>query len=734
MDSTHELAKNWCDKITAETSFHISKPRSLEGLSGLGIWSKHDGSELASNLPVGIYTVDIETCRLSEGYWVPFCAVVYDWLTGDYWYWVARAINSFVHLPIAPGSILIGHNICGYDRQYFENEYQLDPPYEYLDTMGFAVRLRGISSQQVPLYKLDRGDWVKEHYGNSLAALTEAYLGLSLDKSVRSDFSGKPWSYYQENALSILNYCAKDVVSTSRLFRRLWFEVLESIHPITIRAHGLLSKTRIPIDTGDLVQYIHRVSEYYDTQQSEVLRLLADLKDRVFQEVVTPWMSGNLSLGSLSAGYQHLDWTPAKSGKTKGQPLWYRKAGEVTLSGHLAPILLGVCYSGSPVYWSSGSWCADGQKIPHPEGKGNLGQIFNKHYWDLIGDLITTDNPDSYPVLKKIKDLQFWKAFQGRVRNALRFTANGIHIPDYKPWGTVSGRGSDSLWLVSPSPKADSPGSELRSLVRPPITHRIVGGDFASQEMRIFALLGDSTKSRLGSSELSQLLLGDGDIHTALSEKSGAPRKICKNINYGAIYGLGLKSGETYCRLAGMANPRATAKTVIESLKGRKLQNGFFSGGLASLSFNHIAQLMMNPETAVSPILGNRISKALRTHEFAPSRQNWYVQTSGCDLRDILVLEMHRLLPKVSLMLFVHDEPRYLVPESLVPQALEALQASHRVAIETMACEFGLKDLPEFFLYFDSLESDHCWRKSAEDPCLTPTNLDPVPPGQTFKR
>lgn len=739
-----EAANIWVSGITSALT-EVSDPHDLPAAYPIGQWFtvKETGETLAldSQLPTGFYTVDIETCKIGPDNWVPFCAVIYVFATRVYWYLQCRAIEPFLELPIASGSILVGQNITGYDRQYFQNEYSLDPPFEYLDTMCLAIRLRGISNQQEALYALHRGDsschqWTDEHHTNGLQGLCEAYLGVQVDKGTRTKIIGKPWAFYKENAHEILDYCAKDVFYTSELARVLWTECLGEFHPVSLRAMGLLSKSRIPLDAEDLKAYIRKLDSYYDSRMQEVSEVLDALMAKAFETIVKPWMAGDLRIPDMPVGYQHLDWEPAKTGATKGQPLWYRKrpkAGTLTLSGHLAPVLLGTRYSGHPVYWSQGSWCADGQQIPHPQGQGNLGQVFNKHFFPALGSLITIDDETAYPAVREIKDLQFWKAFQSRIKNVQRFTRNGVHIPDYKPWGTVSGRGVDSLWLVSPKPEKDKPGSELRALVKTPEDWRIIGADYASQEMRIFALMGDSLRGRLGSSELSKLILSNGDLHTALSDLTNAPRKLCKNVNYGAVYGLGLTTAEVYCRLAGMENPAQVAKTILAGLKGQKMPNGFFAGGLASLSFNAVIGLLRDPEGAKSPILANRISKALRTSEFVPSRQNWYVQVSGSDLRDLLVCAMDYLVPEVSLMLYVHDEPRYLVPLALSTRVAECLQTAHQFSIETMAEEFSLQGLPDFFLHFDCVEVDTIWRKSADDSCVTPTQPVPVPPGIELK-
>jgi DNA polymerase gamma 1 len=736
------LSDFWVGLVSEHLELQVPEPPELWDIPA-NVWVSGTAKEptmTIHELPRGLYVVDIETCNLSLDYWVPFCATIYDLANKRYWFWVAKTINNFVYLPIARGSTLIGHNITGYDRRYFENEYQVDPPFEYIDTMGLATRLRGVSNQQVPLYKLHHQGryqpWAEEHYGSSLKGLCEAYLDLSVSKETRDVMVGKPWTWYQENKVSILSYCAKDVYYTVLLAQKLWAESVESFHPISLRAMGLLSKSRIPLQTGDLIPYIKRADEYYGSRKEKIAELLKQALDQVFERFVLPWSKGLILMGQIPESYHWLDWTPGKSGPTKGLPAWWRKKTKIlTLDSQLTPIILGVRYDGQLVSYrkigKTSAWFYGDELIPHPEGEPHLGAIFNKHHWALLGTVLTTEDPSNYEILELAKKLQFWKAFRGRVYEAFRFTSNGIHIPDYKPWGTISGRGSDALWLVSPSPKADVPGSELRSLARAPHGHKIVGADFASQEMRIFAFLGDSLAGRLGSSELSNLILNNGDIHTALAETSGAPRGLCKNINYGAVYGLGLVSAEKYCRLAGMEDPKAMARTILESLRGKKAPSGQYSGGIGSKCFNAIQALMKNYQGAESPILGNKITKALRTKDFVPSRQNWFVQASGSDLRDLLVVCLHALRPEVSLMLYIHDEPRYLVPEDLAQDFVADLQSAHYAAITHMMAIFGLPQPPDHCLRFDAVEIDDVWRKSATDPCVTPTQPVPIPPGLT---
>lgn len=734
--------------VTVTTRPPISYPWPLADYP-FDVWFSSSGV-LTADLPKGIYAVDIETIKVTDDDWRPFCAVIYSFATGSYYYRMTASMVKFIDLPIAEGSLLIGHSITAYDRRYFSNEYLLTAPFQYLDTKCLAIRLRGISNQQVGTYGYLHSDyyegdlplWAEEHVGNDLDSLCQSYLGCQVDKGLRDTMVKSDLAYYVSKRIDILTYCARDVWYTSRLFNAIWAEAILAFHPQTIHASALLSGSRIPLDSVSLDNLIDQTSNWYSEVTEEVSKVLSDCLERAFKTYVEPWARGEIDLSQLPISYQSLDWTTKKSGSNKGLPHWYTvaKSKPATLSQKLSAILLGLRYQGNLVYFKkigrSGTWVTERGEIPHPEGKGNLGDVFNKHHWALLGPGLpfTLDDPGLQSTLFKVKSLQFWKAFQSRVKATKRFTANGIHIPAYLPWGTVSGRSTDNLWLVSPKPTKDQPGSELRSTVRAPNGYRIVGGDFSSQEMRLFALIGDSARGRLGSSQLSQLLINGGCMHDALRDRSGAPRSVCKNINYGAIYGLGLKSAVIYCRLAGMDSPQTRAKAILDELKGVKTPSGSFAGGIASESFNAVAQAIKNPASTVSPILGNRLSKGLWSNDFLPSRQNWVVQVSGSDMRDLLVTQMNVLDPSYQLMLFVHDEPRYLVPLDKADQLAKDLQTCHQATMVEVLDRLGLGDVPDPYRYFDAIEIDNIWRKTADDPCLTPTQTVPIPPGITLKR
>lgn len=702
------------------------------------------GEHLPSFDSPGIYALDLETFCVDKAVnkWVVFCAVLYDFGHQTYYYWLADRTTPLLQLPVAPGSVLIGHNITAYDRRYLEAEYSASTPYLYLDTQSMAIRLRGISNQQLPLWKKQHkegnpDDWAKEHYGNSLAALYEGYFGEPLDKGLREKMLYETWYWYQSRALDILDYCASDVKATANLFKEMWPEVKEAVHPISIYASALLSQQKLPINKEAYEGYLDRVDSYVKAEKSEILACLDRVRQETFETVVEPWMRGDLAVSQMPLGFAELNWTKGLSGPTKGQPLWWRKLPKaLTLDQRLTPVLLGIQYEGKDVRWpaelSPSQWFAGDSPIPHPKGEERLGGFFNKHFWPLFDSgVITLRNPEYLEILRKIANLQLWKAFQGRIHESNNHIHRGWHIPAYLAWGTVSGRGADPVWLVAPKTDSSVPGSELRSLVRAQDGYRLVGADFSSQEMRIFALLGDASAGHFGASDLSRLVYS-GDVHTALSEESGAPREVCKNINYGAVYGLGLQTAEVYCRLAGMTDPRAMAPKILDRLKGRKA-NGHYVGGLGSLSFNAVQRLIATPRRTKTPILFNRLSKALWTKDFVPSRQNWIIQAAGQDLRDLLVCFMAILIEEndldAKLAIYVHDEPRYLVAlDDALPFA-NLLQFAHR-AIMKYVCEvleLDPADLPPNLEQFDSVEIDRVWRKDAHADCLTPTQSVPIP-------
>ena len=80
------------------------------------------------------------------------------------------------------------------------------------------------------------------------------------------------------------------------------------------------------------------------------------------------------------------------------------------------------------------------------------------------------------------------------------------------------------------------------------------------------------------------------------------------------------------------------------------------------------------------------------------SRINWVVQSSGVDYLHLLLVAMHYLMERLDikgrLLLSIHDEVRFIIPEKDTLKAALALQISNLWVRALFASRVGIQDLP----------------------------------------
>jgi len=145
-----------------------------------------------------VYVADYET-GVVNGRWLPICAVVAtergEWYT---WFnpglWDASQREWLVPLyPEYPDSIGVAHN-AGYERSFSLPQYdwQAETGYWFC-TMSLVQGLRGMNNQQIPAYRKFSAEgrqfpWVKAATPSNLSEALRNVTGVSLDKSVRTDY------------------------------------------------------------------------------------------------------------------------------------------------------------------------------------------------------------------------------------------------------------------------------------------------------------------------------------------------------------------------------------------------------------------------------------------------------------------------------------------------------------------------------------------------------------------
>jgi len=367
---------------------------------------------------------------------------------------------------------------------------------------------------------------------------------------------------------------------------------------------------------------------------------------------------------------------------------------------------------------------------------------------------------------------------------------DAVIIPSLIPIGTVSRRATENTWLTASNPKKNKIGSELKTTILAPEGYKIVGGDVSSQEAWIASLLGDSytqgllppqgkagvdyllngynweVKGKVGKTPFSvQVLIGEKsnntDIHSfttqvvlnysqkLLGKPANVNRDNCKQLNYSRYYGAGVRSTGVYLRQfdkqLSTSEANKIAKQIFAETKGEKIYNPHtktkvWAGGSESEMFNALDEISNSPLPA-TPCLMSCLSDALlpmndKRNQYATSRTNWVVQSSGVDFLHLMLVGTEYLfrLFKIEgrLALTIHDSLHYIVKEEQAEMASWLLNICHLWVRAFFSYRVGIKEIPKSIAWFDGIDIDHTLRKEVTSPCLTPSKKDPEPEGRVF--
>lgn len=699
--------------------------------------------------------------------WRPFLCVAVD---SEYWYfWLADMTKELPTVaPFNGDNLIVGHNVS-YDRSYLATEYtRQESGNNFFDTMAAWIAVRGFTNQQRSIIKasektkvavndsedddyysfqaLTQPAWVDQTTTQSLKSLYEFYYPEeTLDKAARDLWVKQGTSYLRSNMDTVIEYAFKDVWVTLKVFQAVYPELMRSQpSKISTLAQVMLGNTWLPLSD--------RWENYYETAEAKTREILdgieADLE--------------KLALEVLDKPTEHqllvLDWTPAKTGKNKGLPKWYRDCkGRPSIGSRVAVTLLGVTYMNEIVRWQQETsntgyyYTTSFGKLPHPEKAGkNLSNIFCKGNVSLFenGVFKTATDGAAKMVSDKVSTLN-WVSLRERISQVHIERPEGyiVTLPQIVVTGTVTRRGADNLWLVASNPKEKRIGTELKSMIAPPEGYSIVGADVASEELWIASALGDATIGFNGATALGlSVLIGDKkngtDPHSLVATAQGIVRDLAKNIVYGICYGLGLKGCSDYLRKSNMLLSEVTAKAnamaLLAQVKGRKSPiDGSYIDGMGSLSFNRM-EAIAKSKVPTTPVLKAKISRCLQGHsDFTTTKVNWVVQSSGSDFRDLLVLYtkyfMDLLKVDGRMLLFIHDESRWLVRNEHIKRATYAFQLAHLYTRAYFIDALGLDALPAGESLFPEVDVDpYCLRKDTQAPQVTPSQPEAIAPGYVY--
>ncbi|KAJ3234698.1 DNA-directed DNA polymerase gamma mip1 [Chytriomyces hyalinus] len=415
-------------------------------------------------------------------------------------------------------------------------------------------------------------------------------------------------------------------------------------------------------------------------------------------------------------------------------------------------------------------------RIPHKDGEeDNCGNPLSKGYIKAFDQgILGSSYLGANEILTRQSMCSYWISARNRIKGQLIVrpgpsTHPGTEIiPDYKNrpdgakiilpqiavMGTVTRRAVEATWMTAANAKQNRIGSELKTLIRAPAGFAFVGADVDAEELWICSLLGDAQLGIHGSTPIGFMTLQGSkdmktDLHTVTGRIIGIDRDVAKIFNYSRFYGAGTKHSTQLLMQHRIGIDKEEAAQKIKELfaatKGTKMRSKaggqygeYWYGGTESFTFNALEDIATS-DMPKTPVLGSEIPNSLLPKhvmtDFATSRVNWAVQSSGVDYLHLLLTSMNYLFRRLKIrgrfMLSIHDEVRYLVRKEDVDKAALALQISNLWTRALFASRLGIEDLPLNIAFFSAVDIDHCLRKEVHQKCVTPTNLEPIESGRS---
>ncbi|KAB7507036.1 DNA polymerase subunit gamma-1, mitochondrial [Armadillidium nasatum] len=455
----------------------------------------------------------------------------------------------------------------------------------------------------------------------------------------------------------------------------------------------------------------------------------------------------------------------------------------------------------------------EGYRVGNPLSKDFLGKLEDNTLSSAVGEIAQL-------VLKTTKTISYWKNNRDRILSQTVINLDHDHLPsivkesdEYNSdaeygailpqvvtAGTITRRAVEKTWMTASNAYAHRIGSELKSMICAPPGYNFVGADVDSQELWIASVLGDTYFSmHHGSTALGWMTLqgskSEGtDMHSRTAKIAGISRDNAKVINYGRIYGAGLKfikqllkqfnpslsdeevskkasklfaetkgekgwylnsqgvelaenvgykyegealSNREILKLMRMGRKEGYDYSKVELIKG----NQVWTGGSESHMFNCLEKIanMNRPRT---PVLEARITRALEPwcveDQFMTSRINWVVQSSAVDFLHLMLVSMKWLMEEYDIKgrfsISIHDEVRYLVASEDKYRAALALHVTNLLTRSFIAMRLGMNDLPMAVAFFSGVDIDTVLRKEPDMDCVTPSNPDGLSGGYNISK
>lgn len=561
--------------------------------------------------------------------------VIASAVSSEAWYiWLHPALtNDLVRyktqlIELGEDKVVVNHNVT-YDSARTVEAYCLGKPVNsWFCTLSAHVAIHGISNKQREIFKSWRHGglnftpkWAEQASMNSLVETYNYYVarpkGLPNlnegDKTLREIFvKAQDIQEFKDQLYSLIQYCVLDVKYTFELFQNIWNEYLQA-NPslVSLQGHLELTTSILPVP--------HEWRNWVQETEAEFKHRSLEINNQLFklaQDLLAEFYAGELDVEN-DPWLSQLDWEPAKTGATKGQPAWWRKlkkAGKndagpskiISTKSRLAPYLLRLSWLGSPViHKGAKGWAykipagveedktlsfeVNGElwsRIPHVKGaKQNCGNPLAKDYISSVENgFLSSPNPQAKEILELAQSISYWLSARSRVSKYIARPVTDdslLIVPQIIPHGATTRRCAEKLWLTVCSPKKNGVGTELKAMVRAPKGFKLVGADFDAQEMRIASMFADAHIGSLtGATPLSwTVLCGDKnegtDAHSTLASHLGISRSLAKTLNFEMLYmgGENALAGDIRKSKKELseAECKSLAKKAIKQRRGTKI-------------------------------------------------------------------------------------------------------------------------------------------------------------------
>ncbi|OWF43177.1 DNA polymerase subunit gamma-1-like [Mizuhopecten yessoensis] len=333
-----------------------------------------------------------------------------------------------------PQRLIIGHNV-GFDRSFVKEQYYVQKSkLRFLDTMSMHIAICGQTTYQRILYqatnKASNRKEVREHTArtkhmqvddewkmvstlNNLNDVHKLHVGGgNLNKETRNVFVKGTMKDVRTNFQELMEYCASDVVATTKVFQQLYPEYRKRFpHPVTMAGMLEMGTAYLPVNKN-WGRYIDESNNIYNDLQRELKLSLMKLADEACQLLHSKeykndpwlwdldWQVANIKMNKekktgkknpnqedrdendtdkiIARTYATKSRVPKRPVHTPGYPNWYRalcpknsdpdwSVGPSLISTQvrITPKLMRLTWDGYPLHYSEKyGW---GYLVPDPE-------------------------------------------------------------------------------------------------------------------------------------------------------------------------------------------------------------------------------------------------------------------------------------------------------------------------------------------------------------------------------